>query len=83
MKLSHYAVKHPAVIGMILTAAIVFGFISLSGMNVAFVGKLSLPSVAVITVYPGAGAEEVEREVTDILEEDFVTLSGVKDIKSS
>lgn len=83
MKLSHYAVKHPAVIGMILTAAIVFGFISLSGMNVAFIGKLSLPSVAVITVYPGAGAEEVEREVTDILEEDFVTLSGVKDIKSS
>lgn len=82
MKLSHYAVKHPAVIGMILTAAIVFGFVSASGMNVAFIGKLSLPSVAVITVYPGAGAEDVEKEVTDILEEDFVTLSGIKDIKS-
>ncbi|WP_428768443.1 efflux RND transporter permease subunit [Treponema sp. HNW] len=83
MKLPHYAVKHPAVIGMVLCAAIVFGFVSLSGMNVAFMGELSLPSVAVITVYPGAGAEDVEREVTDVLEEDFVTLSGLKNITSS
>ncbi|MGI5172343.1 efflux RND transporter permease subunit [Treponema sp. OMZ 840] len=83
MKISHYAVKHPRIIGMLLIVLITFGFISLSGINVAFMGELSLPSIAVISIYPGAGAQDVERDVTDILENDFATLNGLKNITSS
>lgn len=83
MKISQYAVKHPAVIGMILIVLVVFGFYSLSGMNIAFMSDISMPSMIVISIYPGASAEDVEEDVTSILEDDFVTLPNFKTIDSS
>ncbi len=75
MKISHFAVRHPAVIGMLLIALIAFGLYALTGLNVEFMADISLPTVEVLAVYPGAGgAEDVERDVTKVLEEHFVTL---------
>lgn len=83
MKLSRFAVTHPVVIGMIIIVFAAFGILSLSTMNVAFMSDISIPSVMVISIYPGAGAEDVEEEITNILEADFVTLPGFKNISSS
>ena len=83
MNFSGFAIKHPAVIAMMLIVLIVFGIYFVLGMNVEFIGDMSLPSVIVITTYPGAGAEQVESEVTDILENDFVTLPDFRNVTSS
>ena len=83
MNFSGFAVKHPAVIAMMLIVLVVFGIYFVTGMNVEFIGDMSLPSVIVITAYPGAGAEQVESEVTAILENDFVTLPDFRKITSS
>ena len=83
MKLSRYALKHPEVIGMLLIVLISFGFISLNGLNMSFMGDLSLPSIAAVSIYPGASAQDIERDITDILENEFATLNGLKKISSS
>jgi len=83
MNFSGFAVKHPAVIAMMLIVLVVFGIYFVTGMNVEFIGDMSLPSVIIISTYPGAGAEQVEKEVTAILENDFVTLPDFRNITSS
>ncbi len=83
MKASEFSVKHPVIITMLLIVLAAFGFFSLSGMPTEFMADLSLPQAIVITVYPGASAEDVEQDVTKILEDDFVTLPHFKSVESS
>ena len=68
---------------MLLIVLIVFGFYSIYGQNISFMSDISMPSVLVITVYPGASASTVEEDVTKILEDDFVTLPNFKSISST
>lgn len=83
MKVSHFAVKHPVVIAMIMISLVAFGVYCLVGINIEFISDMSLPSIEVITIYPGAVAEDVERDVTKILEDNFVTLPNFKSISSN
>ncbi len=83
MKLSHFAVRHPVVIGMLLIVLGVFGIFALSSINVEFMGDVSAPSIIVVAIYPGADAEDVEEDVVSILEDDFVTLPDFKSVSSA
>ena len=82
MKISEFSVKHPIIISTILLVLVVFGFYSLAGMSTEFMVDITMPQAIVLTVYPGASAEDVEQDVTKILEEDFVTLPHFKSIES-
>ncbi len=82
MKISRYSVQHPAVLMMILLALILFGVFSITSMNMEFIPNLEIPQIFVIAVYPGASAEDIEAEVIDILEDDFVTLPDFKSMSS-
>ncbi len=83
MKISEFSVKHPVIISMLLIVLLFFGIYSLSGTHTQFMSDLYMPQAYVITVYPGASAEDVEADVTSILEDDFVTLPHFKSIESS
>ncbi|MCQ2612892.1 MAG: efflux RND transporter permease subunit [Treponemataceae bacterium] len=82
MKLSEFSVKHPAVISMLLIVLIAFGIFSVSTTNVEFMSDISMPSVIVVSVYPGANAEDVEQDIASVMESDFVTLPNFKSISS-
>ena len=82
MKIASYAVKHPVVIGMLVIALVAFGFYCVFGMNLEFLPDISLPEVEVVTIYPGASAEDVEKDITKILEDDFATLPNYKSMTS-
>ena len=82
MKISRFSVKHTPVLTMILIALALFGIVSLSSMNMEFIPDISLPQVFVISIYPGASAEDMERMVTDVLEDDFVTLPDFQSMTS-
>ncbi len=82
MKISHYAVKHPVVIAMILIALIAFGVYCLTGLSLEFIPDMSLPEVEIITIYPGASAEDVEADITTVLEDSLVTLPNFKSMSS-
>lgn len=82
MKISRFSVKHPAVLTMVLLALLLFGLLSISSTNMEFISNMDLPQIFVIAIYPGASAEDIESEVVDVLEDDFVTLPDFKSMDS-
>ena len=83
MKVSEFSVKHPVIITMLIIVLAAFGFYSLSGMRTEFMEDISMPQAIVYTVYPGASAEDVESDITKVLEDSFVTLPHFKAIDST
>jgi len=83
MKIADYAIRHPAVIGILLISLALFGLLSFRGMSRELVSNIDLPEVLVLTIYPGASPEVVERDVTDPLEKEFSLISGISSITSN
>ncbi|HAP44016.1 MAG: hypothetical protein A2087_06810 [Spirochaetes bacterium GWD1_61_31] len=83
MKLSDFGVNHPAIVGIILLMLLVFGVIAGLSMNSEMIPPVGLPGAVIVTVYPGAGAREVERDISRILENQLATLAGVSNLTSS
>jgi len=68
---------------MMIIALVVLGYASFNEMSVDLMPEVNFPFVTVLTVYPGAGAEAVETEVTKKIEDAINPISGVKHITSS
>ncbi|MCK4956367.1 MAG: efflux RND transporter permease subunit, partial [Candidatus Cloacimonetes bacterium] len=79
MRLPEIAVKKPIFILMIFIAILIFGVVARTMIPVDVLPDIEMPMLTVITIYPGASAEEVEEQVTKNLEK---TLAGVTDLKS-
>src|SRR5512139_112352 len=82
MFLSNLSIKYPVFATMMMAALAVLGIASYRQLNVDFFPKVEVPVVTVTTIYPGAGPETVEREVTKKLEEEINTVEGVNHIQS-
>ncbi len=82
MFLSNLSIKHPVFATMMMAALAVLGIASYSQLKVDMFPKVEIPVVTVTTIYPGAGPETVEREVTKKIEEEINTVEGVKHIES-
>ncbi len=82
MKLSKFAVAHPVLVSMTLLALGVFGIMSVSTNNTEFLPDNSKPTIYVVTIYPGASSQDIEESVTNILEDEFVTLPNFKSMDS-
>ena len=82
MKPWNFAIKHPVIIGIMLLTIVLFGGISLTTLKQDLITNISLPQIAVFTIYPGAGPEDVEQSVTDVLEERFAGIQGIDSVES-
>lgn len=78
MKLPEVAVKRPVAIAMLFVAILLFGIVSLVKLPLDIMPEMELPTLTVITVYPGASADEVEEQVSKELEK---ILSGTEHLK--
>ena len=83
MKISEFSIKHPVVITMMIIVLVAFGIYSVTLMPTEFMADISMPQAIDYTIYPGANAEDVEQDVTKILEDSFVTLPHFKSIDSA
>ncbi len=82
MKIWNLSIRQPVFITMVLLALVVLGTVSLTRMPVDLFPDVSFPIVSVITVYPGASPQEVEDQVTSVLEDALSSLPGVKKVTS-
>lgn len=82
MNISDFAIKRPYFVFAILAAVLIFGSLSLSRIPVDLLPKVEMPSIIIMTPYPGAGPEEVEKNLIDPLERWLGTISGLKEIQS-
>jgi multidrug efflux pump len=83
MKLSELSIQRPVLATVMSLVIILFGVIALGRLPVREYPDIDPPIVSVTTFYRGASASVVETEITDVLEEQFATLEGVKTMTSS
>lgn len=78
MNLTQIAIKRPAMMTMIIMLFVVLGLYTYGKMGVELYPEVNIPYVAVVTQYPGAGAEEIETQVTKPIEDGLASLSHLK-----
>lgn len=83
MKIWDISVRQPVFITMLVLALTVLGIISYFRIPVDLLPDVSFPVVTVTTRYPGASPEQVEEQVTSVLEEALGSLPGVDEISST
>jgi HAE1 family hydrophobic/amphiphilic exporter-1 len=82
MKISELSIKRPVFATMMISALLVLGWFSYTGLSVEMYPNIDFPFVLVQTEYPGASAETVESEVTKDIEEAVNQISGIRNIQS-
>lgn len=76
------AVRRPVLTTMLVVVCVVMGIFGFTRLNTDLLPEVEFPVVSVITVYPGAGPEEIELQVTDRIEEAVSTLASVDQLFS-
>ena len=75
--------ERPVAVVVSVMALVLFGISSMTGMSLELYPQTSYPMLFVSTMYPQAGPEEVERLITQKIEESCGTLSGLKEMTST
>ncbi len=83
MRLPKIAVNKPVATTMVFLAIMLFGLVSLDRLPLDIMPEMELPTLTVMTVYPGASAEEVEEQVTQPLEEILAGTENLREITSN
>jgi hydrophobic/amphiphilic exporter-1 (mainly G- bacteria), HAE1 family len=83
MVLADISIKRPVMMTMVIFTFVVIGLFSLSRLGIDLFPEIDFPFVSVVTVYPGAGPEEIETLLNEPLEEAVNSVSGVKTIYST
>ncbi len=82
MKIWDLSIRQPVFMTMILTAGIVLGSVAFFRMPINLFPEVEFPVVLVTTIYPGASPDEVEEQVTSILEEELNAVNSIETITS-
>lgn len=83
MSIVETSLKRPLLIVVIFTVLTLGGFISYRMLNLDLLPKFELSTLTVATIYPGAGASEVETSVTKKIEDALSTIENLKKITST
>lgn len=80
--LAEICVRRPIFAVMIVLAMVVAGAAAYLQLGVDRFPKMDLPTIYVSTTYPGASSQEVESEVTQLLEDAVATVAGIDELRS-
>ncbi|MCL2738283.1 MAG: efflux RND transporter permease subunit [Bacteroidales bacterium] len=82
MKIYETAVRKPVSTILLFIGVIVLGVFSLNRLSIDLYPEMEIPMLSVITSYPGAGAADIEQNITRRLEDNLNTVSNLKKITS-
>ena len=77
-----YSVKKPLTIFVVMIVVLALGVMSIINMTPDLLPSMDLPYVVVVTPYPGATPENVEKAVSKPLEKTLSTVENLKKIQS-
>jgi multidrug efflux pump len=83
MILSDISVKRPVFASVISLLLLVFGLVAFNGLPLREYPDIDPPVVSVETVYPGASANIVETQITQLIEERIAGIEGIRSISST
>ena len=82
MKIYETAVRKPISTALIFIAVIVFGLFSVGKLGIDQYPEIEVPYISVITMYPGGNAEDIETNITRILEDQLNSVDNLDKITS-
>ncbi len=82
MKLVKFSINRPVSIFMFTLAAVIFGFISYSRLNLNLLPTISYPTLTIKTEYPGTAPSEIENIISKPIEETCGVVDNVIRISS-
>lgn len=80
--LAEICIRRPVFAVMLIMAMVVVGGVAFTRLGVDRLPSVDLPTISVRTVLPGASPEEVESQVSQIVEEAVNTIEGVQELRS-
>lgn len=83
MSLTSVAVRRPLFILMVILAGVIMGWVSYTRLNVELFPSLNNPVVTIVTSYPGASPDDVERLVTKPIEDSVTGIANVDVVSAS
>ena len=81
--LTSFAVEHRTSVVVLLVIIAVLGAMSYRATPKESFPELPIPMIAVNTVYPGVSPEDVESQITRVIEEDLSTISDIEVLTST
>jgi HAE1 family hydrophobic/amphiphilic exporter-1 len=82
VRIADASIRRPVFAVMLVGGLVALGLVSLGRVGVDLFPRIEFPYVAVTTVLEGAAPETIESEVTDVLEEQLNTISGIHELRS-
>ena len=82
MFLSNLSIKRPVVATVMMLALVTLGLFSVKRLPIDLMPEVEIPVLSILTEFPGASPESVEREVSRKIEEAVNPISGVKHVSS-
>lgn len=83
MKIYESSVKSPVMVSIIFIAIMIMGIFSFSKLSVDLLPDIDMNMATVIVTYPNASAEDVENNVTKLLEQTLSTVNDLKELNST
>lgn len=80
--LAEVCVKRPIFALMLVTAMVVAGAVAFPSLGVDRFPNMDLPQIYISTTYVGAAAEEVESEISSVIEDAVATVAGIDELRS-
>ena len=80
--LSKFSVRRPYTVFVAVVIVIVLGILSFQNMSMDFLPNMEFPYALVMTTYAGASPEEVERAVTEPVEQAMARINNIKTVQS-
>lgn len=77
------SIRQPVFITMLMLLAVVIGILAYTTLPVNLLPDIDIPTVAVSISYPGAGPESMVDQVAKPVEDQIITINGVKHITSN
>ncbi len=83
MFLSDLSIKRPVFAAVLMLALVTLGIFSYRRLAIDMFPDIEIPVLSIVTIYPGASPETIEREISKRIEEAVNPIPGVKRVISS
>lgn len=83
MNLIDISIKRPVFAWVLMFCLIVFGAICLNRMGISQLPDVDFPVLSISVTYEGAAPEVVEADLIDPIEEELLSIEGIKEMRSS
>ena len=82
MRIVGASMRRPVTVSMLTTGALIFGLVALSRLPLNLLPDISYPTLTIQTEYPDAAPAEVEKLITEPLEEAVSVIQGLRGLRS-